>query len=103
MDSGIFACVKSLPAFAPAAFSNKSPAQWSSLELKQQRRRAIRHDSDDDTGRDNTERDRREGLLNAHLQHGRDERARPRAGARQRNGHKMNRPQKRARRTVSDF
>ena len=38
--------------------------------------------------RDDAERNRREGLLDAHLQHGRDERARPRAGARQRNGHK---------------
>ena len=32
----------------PQPFPKKSPAQQSSLELKQQRRRAIRHDGDDD-------------------------------------------------------
>ena len=44
----------------------------------------------DDAARDgDAEEDDRHGTLQAHIEHGGDERARPRAGARQRNGDKQ--------------
>lgn len=52
----------------------------------------VRQYGDDAARDDDAEEDDRHGTLQAHIEHGGDERARPRAGARQRNGDKQQQP-----------